>query len=149
MRARLTSEPDDRICLESGYDPTFVDRLKAAIPYGGREWSPDRKRWLISALYAAELLDFLKSWGAQVQDDRATADTPVAVPPMPDDLRAAYDALHLAYTAPLCVAEASYRALVKYYHPDIGGNADDFCRVGDAIATIRSYLDPKIEGIPF
>src|SRR5215471_5249228 len=146
MRCRLTSEPDGSICLESGYDQVFVQQLKLALPLGGRQWVPDRKRWLVSALYAPELLAFLASWGVRVQDDRSSG-IPVALPPpMPDELRQAFDALFLAYSAPLCVAEASYKALAKYWHPDKGGTIEDFHRVNDAIGVIRRYLDWREEG---
>ena len=141
MRVRLSTEPDGSICLESGYDQVFVQQLKLALPLGGRQWVPERRRWLVSALYAPELLAFLASWGARVQDDRDSG-TPVAVPPaMPEELRLAFDALFLSYTAPLCVAEASYKALAKYWHPDKGGTAEDFHGIGDAIGVIRRYLD--------
>jgi hypothetical protein len=73
----------------------------------------------------------------------------VAAPPMPEDLREAFDALYLAYSAPLCVAEGSYRALSKYFHPDKGGDVAQFHQVNDAIAIIRHYLDPQDETIPF
>lgn len=153
MKVRLTTDPDERICLESPFDRPFVDGLKQAIDYGGRAWDAQRKRWLVSALYAADLLAYLQRVGVEVQDDRAQAGAMVPLPPMPEELRTAFDGLFLAYTAPLCVAEASFKALAKYWHPDKGGSPDDFNRVNTAIQVIRSYLDPKEEAyddpIPF
>ena len=70
MRVRLTLEEDGAVCLESPYDPGFVEGLKRAIDYGGRQWNPGRKRWIVSALYTEELLRFLTHVGAQIQDDR-------------------------------------------------------------------------------
>lgn len=149
IRVRLTLEPDGAVCLESPYDRTFVDGLKLAIDYGGRQWDPQRKKWLVSALYVDVLEDFLQRVGAQVQDDRgappAGSGAVVPPPPMPTDLREAFNALFLAYAAPLCVAEASYKALAKYFHPDVGGHVDDFHGVNDAIAIVRKYLNPKPE----
>jgi hypothetical protein len=146
IRVRLTLEPDGATCLESPYDPVLVDGLKRAVEYSGRQWDASRKRWIISALYADDLVRFLTDFGAQIQDDRAPAPTAVmAPPPMPPDLKEAFDALFLAYTAPLCVAEASHKALVKYHHPDHGGAVEDFHVISDAIAVIRHYLDPKPE----
>jgi hypothetical protein len=155
LRARLTTDPDGRICVESPYDAGFVEALKRGIDYGGREWVPDRKRWLISVLYEPELLDILQTAGAQVTDDRAPATPPTAVMPqgpMPVELREAFETLYLAYTASLYVAEAVFRALAKVLHPDTGGNAEDFQRINWAITVIRRYLDPKPEDdtdVPF
>ena len=145
IRVRLTTEPDGSTCLESPYDRTFVENFKRAVDSGGRQWDASRKRWIISVLYTDVLLAFLRSCQAQVHDDREGHGPVMAVPPMPEDLRLAFDALYLAYAAPLCVAEASYRALVKYVHPDVGGMATEFHRVSDAIGVIRHYLDPPPE----
>lgn len=151
IRVRLTLDPDGSVCLESPYDAGFVAGLKAAIDYGGRQWAPDRKRWLISALYSEELLQFLQYVGAQVQDDRHEAGALAPLPPMPPELRDAYDVLFLAYTAPLCVAEASFRALAKYWHPDKGGDPAQFQHINNAMAIIRQHLDPKApdDDLPF
>jgi hypothetical protein len=145
MRVRLTTDDDGRICMESPYDTGLVACLKLAIPYDGRSWDPSRKRWLISMLYEAELLDVLQQCQADVRDDRASAGPLAAVPPMPPDLKEAFDALFLAYDAPLCVAEGSFRALSKYFHPDRGGDPEAFHHVNDAINIVRKYLDPKPE----
>lgn len=146
MRVRLTLEADDAICMESPYEARFVTEFKAALPWDGRTWQADRKRWIVSALYAVELLDFLQHYGAQIQDDRTpvpTTGAAVILPPMPNDLREAFDILHLQYTAPLCVAEGSFKALVKYHHPDVGGEVALFHQVAEAIEVVRHYLNPK------
>lgn len=143
MKVRLTLDPDDAIVLESPYDRTFVERFKQALDYGGRQWDPQRKRWIVSALYAEELLTFLQSAGVEIQDDRQPAQALASRPPVPPELQAAFDALFLHWQAPLCVADASYKALALRWHPDKRGNPEDFRRINDAIAIIRSYLDPK------
>jgi hypothetical protein len=115
---------------------------------------PDRKRWLISVLYETDVLAILRATGAQVTDDRAPVAPPAAgamavSPPMPADLRSAFDVLHLQYTAPLCVAVASYKALSKNMHPDRGGEPEEFHRINDAIEIIRHYLVDQDSDIPF
>jgi hypothetical protein len=145
MRVRLTDGPDGGVFLEATYrdwEPVR-EAFKLAIPFGGRSWDATAKKWAIRALYVADLLTFLAQHGAYVQDDRHPVESGSVLPPMPDDLRRAYTALHLAATAPLCVAEASYKALAKYYHPDMGGRAEDFHAVNDAIKTVRWYLDKE------
>ena len=108
IRVRLTLDPDGAVWLESPFNQDFVDGLKRAIDYSGRQWDPGCKKWLVSALYADVLDAFLRTVGAQVQDDRAPTDRTggalVAPPPLPTDLREAFDALFVAYNAPLCVA---------------------------------------------
>jgi hypothetical protein len=129
--------------MESPYEPGFVQTFKGNIPSSGRKWLPDRKRWLVSALYIPELLALLRHIDAEVQDDRVTSEgVPVALPPMPPDLKAAFDILHLQYTAPLGAAEAVYKFFARYWHPDVGGTHEDCALLNQAIATIRQYLAP-------
>lgn len=156
LRVRLTLEPDGATCLESPYERSFVEGLKQALDYGGRAWDATRKRWIVSALYADALVQYLESAGCSIQDDRTpvpTAGAAVPLPAMPTDLREAFDVLYLQYTAPLCVAEGSWRALVKYYHPDVGGDVALFQSVTEAIQVVRHYLDLKDDfddsSIPF
>ena len=147
MRIRLTTDPDARVCLESPYDRDFVEGLKAAIPWEGREWQPARKRWLVSPLYAQFLLEWCQSKCIEVMDDRGGAAKPetalrLEAPTMPDDLRAAFATLFVAHTAPLLVAEASWKALSRVYHPDNQdwGDAEKSSAINGAIQTIRRYL---------
>lgn len=49
-----------------------------------------------------------------------------------------YAVLHLANDAPLEVAEAAYRALVKQQHPDVGGNHAPMVALNRAIEAIRA-----------
>ena len=143
LRVRLTTEPDDRCCLESPYHQGLIEQLKATIPLGSRSWDNDRKRWLVSALYVADLLTMLHDLGAQVLDDRIDAKAPVHVPAMPEDLAQAFTTLHLLPTAPLGVAEAVFKTWARHFHPDVGGDPALFRAANDAIQTIRHYLDPK------
>ena len=152
MRVRLTTEPDGNVCLESPYDRAFVDGLKAAIEYDGRSWVPERKRWVIRALYIDTLLAYLQQSTTSIQDDREHGNL-LPVPPVPEDLRAAFDTLYLTYTAPLGIAEVAYKFLARHSdHADVGGTLS-FHALNDAIATIRRYLDPQEEdnndAIPF
>lgn len=144
MRVRLSTSEGGDIWLTSPYDPVFVDALKRELPYGARMWDQQQKKWLVLNLYADDLMQFLRGWGAQVHDEREAGD-PAPLPAMPPELKAAYDVLFIQYEAPLCVALAAHRALAKYFHPDTGGNPEDFHRIGDAITVIRKYLDPKPE----
>lgn len=145
LRVRLSTEPEDRIALQSPYDRAFVDGLKAAIPYAARAWDSERKVWIVWPLYQQDLLDYLRSVSAQVQDDRTTAPTltPTQIPAMPEDLAQAFATLHLAPTAPLGAAEAVFKFWSRHCHPDVGGDTALFLAANDAIQVIRRYLDPQ------
>lgn len=160
LTVHLSTEPNGNVCMAFAYNKEFIDKLKLWIPWQGRTWDASRKRWIVGANYGEDLQAFLEAQGCRILDNRMNGTTPPATapavapaPPMPDNLRQAFDGLYLAYTAPLCVAEASYKALARYYHPDHGGDTQDFYRVTDAIAIIRSYLDPQPgdpdDAIPF
>lgn len=143
MRVRLTGEPDGAIALQASYrdwEPVLT-RFKLDIPYDGRSWDATRKRWIVSALYTADLLAFLQQVGAQILDDRPMPVMPgTTIPAMPDDLKAAFDTLHVQYDAPLGVCEATYKFYAKHYHPDHHGDPEDFVAINDAITVIRHYL---------
>jgi hypothetical protein len=141
MRVRLTGEPDGAIALEATYrdwEPVLT-QFKLDIPYDGRRWDAARKRWIVTALYAADLLTFLQQVGAEILDDRPTMPG-TAIPAMPDDLKAAFDTLHLQYDAPLGACEATYKFFAKHYHPDHQGNLDAMVAINQAIEIIRRYL---------
>jgi hypothetical protein len=143
MRVRLTGEADGAIALESTYrdwEPVLA-QFKGQIPYDGRRWDAERKRWIVTALYAADLLAFLQQVGAQILDERPVELLPgTAIPAMPDELKAAFDTLHLQYDAPLGACEATYKFFAKHYHPDHQGNLDAMVAINQAIEVIRRYL---------
>jgi hypothetical protein len=56
MRVRLTDASDGAVFLECPYrewDPVR-DAFKATIPFEGRRWDGDLKKWVIGALYISE-----------------------------------------------------------------------------------------------
>ena len=144
MRIRLTDAADGRIAMESPYDANFLAQFKAAITWGGRAWDAASKRWLLSPLAVGELEDLCQREGITIIDARAVTavmarDNPYAL--MPEDLKAGFATLYLAPNAPLCVAEASYKALAKVFHPDMEvGDERIMGDINNAIITIRRYL---------
>jgi hypothetical protein len=142
MRVRLTADDDGSVVLEAAYRDWEPHReaFKSQIPYDGRRWDSGRRKWIITALYAADVLQFLQHIGADVLDDRPVPVAGTAIPAMPDDLKTAFDTLHLQYDAPLGGAEAMYKFLAKAVHPDHGGSGDEMAALNAAIVTIRHYL---------
>lgn len=153
LKARITEEPDGRACLETPYHAELVSWLRT-LPSGSRSWDPDRKRWLISMLYAEEVLAALRQYGFNhIQDDRTRTDlapmgdaaalwAPVG---MPADLSAAFYQLGLNGQAPLELANLAFKFWATYLHPDKGGDAAQFDKVNTAIRTIRRYLEDTQE----
>lgn len=144
MRARLTEDSSTgAIVLQTPYDANFIADLKSHIPYGGRAWDPQRKVWVIQALYEQDLFTLLAGWNAQIDDARIPgqqATMPGTADAMPPDLVAAFATLYLAHHAPLIVAEAVYKFLAQKLHPDKGGDAHAFSAIAGAIDTIRKYV---------
>ncbi len=48
-----------------------------------------------------------------------------------------YAVLFLLPTAPMAIVEAVWKGVIKAYHPDVGGNSDDFIRMKHAYETIK------------
>ena len=146
LTIHLSMDVDGRIALRSPYNARFVEQLKAAIAWDCREWDGQRKCWLLSPLALDPLLVLCAREQIGVKDDRsqpggesAEALSPYAL--MPEDLRASFVTLYLAPNAPLCVAEASFRALAKVFHPDFFvGEEEVMQRLNAAIHIIRGYL---------
>ena len=147
---RLTAEPDGRICLESGFQEAFVAHLKDAIPWTGRAWVGTRKRWLISPLYATELLAFLRCHQARVQDERQrAAPAPLTPADYPPDFVGACATLYVVLEAPYVVAEASWKALSRLFHPDnqSWGDHEKSVALNAAWGVFKSYVTPPEEEI--
>jgi hypothetical protein len=63
-------------------------------------------------------------------------------PPAPvSPLEQAYARLHLLPSAPPEVVTAAYHALVRLYHPDVGGDHDRTVAINAAAALIREHLE--------
>jgi len=145
MRIRLTDAKDGYAHMESPYDAAFVAQFKAAIPWAGRTWDTSSKRWLLTPLAIEALQDFCEQEGITIVDARAATELTARENPyalMPEDLKAGFATLYLAPNAPLCVAEASYKALARVFHPDNthAGDAGIMGDINNAISTIRRYL---------
>lgn len=146
MHIRLSTGADGRSIMESGYDPMFVAEFKAAIPFHEREWITEPpKHWKLTPFGTSTLLHWCQQQGHTVLDEREESQLKRQrdqYATMPNDLKAGFATLYLAPAAPLLVAEASYKALSRYFHPDMpDGDHDIMEELNHAIHTIRRYLD--------
>ena len=148
MLVRLSDHPDGRVAMFSPYEPRFIASFKAALPWEGREWDKAGKRWLLQPPYVPDFLLLCRQEGIQVSDgrsvqaERTAREDPYAS--MPGDLRGAFACLYLAPNAPLCVAEASHKALARVFHPDRPyGDTEIMERINDSITIVRRYFAPE------
>lgn len=90
-------------------------RTKFLCPY-----DPDKRLWTINVPYADRVLDpFLGRFPHVIMHEYVTSGRAVAPPPPPKPVPATPHAtLYLLPSTPREVIDASYRALVKKYHPD-------------------------------
>ena len=149
MNVVLIDGPPGTLAMRLPYDPAFVAVFKAALRSASRSWDSAARLWVVDLAVEPELLAFLHDYGATIIDKRANASSvtqqQTGVSPydqMPRELREAFVCLYLAPNAPLCVAEASYKALAKIFHPDNAqfGDIETMNRVNDAIKTVREFF---------
>ena len=159
-RAHFIYGPDGRIHLKADYSQDFVARIKMDVPSSSREWDPGRKLWIIEHDYQDEMENVLDECNYEVTDatggrhnakkkaatKQATGVTmaPACYAPVPSDmpreLLEAFASLDLWWSAPMLTAEAAFKSLARQLHPDVGGDADEFIKINDAIVVIRRYL---------
>lgn len=150
MMVRLSDEPDGRVCVQFPYDPDFIRVFKDTVSYGERSWEPARKSWLLTSFGVEDLMTLCATHSVQVNDQRQMVPTGDPYASMPTELRTSFACLYLAPAAPLCVAEASHKALAKVFHPDMpDGDTAIMERINDAIACIRQYFTTDEDSIPF
>ncbi len=102
------------------YDAAMVEDMKG-VPIAYRSYDQDKRLWTISAPYANRVLDlFLRRFPHATVNEYGTRGRAVAPPPPSPKapVPTPYAALYVLPTAPREVIDASYRALVKKYHPD-------------------------------
>lgn len=99
------------IAVRFDYDPNLVQRLKTGIPRQNRSWDPDRKLWLIDPPHEPAARRILGLPPKTLGDVKKRFSTSIetAVANMFDQL-------------PTHLRESTYKALVRIWHPDIGGD---------------------------
>lgn len=111
--ARLVIEPDGRGRLTFPYDARLVAAIKADLPAWAREWDPLGRAWLITPSWIPDALAVVRQYAAVVTDEPAR---PAYVP-------ASTWAEQLHDRFPEHLRAATFRALLRVVHPDVGGDA--------------------------
>jgi hypothetical protein len=116
--------------MQTPYLEEFVAVLKAEVPASCRWWNPAAKCWQVEPSYADLACRLFEGFFP-----REAAGFP-AVALVPAWARI----LHVQPDAPLCVAEAAYRALAHVHHPDRGGDLERCKQLNLVIETARAVL---------
>lgn len=112
------------------YDPEYVEMLKEEIPARGRRYNPVTRAWSVTPLFMQDALYIATaSFPDLVVEDLR----PKARPKARAEASATWAQAMFA-AVPEHLHEATYRALLKALHPDIGG---DTMAVRDLIAAYK------------
>ncbi len=132
---------DGSVEIEFPFNRGLVEALKTEIPSSHREWNPDRKVWIVASPWAHTAVVLLREFFPDAGRDPEPRPTPIR---RSDE---AYQALHLLPSAPPCVIEAAYRALVREQHPDIKSAAERDSAHEHMIALNRAIEVLRAEGV--
>jgi hypothetical protein len=138
MLVILSLADDGRLALKSRYDPALVDVLKTMVPAFDRTWDTTTKTWYLDPVWAEGLIETLRGLGMTVTDRRPPPPV-VGAGAVSPALHEACVALHITPDAPVAVAEASFKALAKQHHPDVGGDTAVFQQLNAALATFKAF----------
>lgn len=119
----MIREAPDGIEVFSPWNAAFVHRLKEEIAPAYRSWDNDRKCWWIATPLANVARRIARVY-FDVEDETAPA-AQHAISDCISAVKAAYPdwaRLWLLPNAPTPVVEASWRALCRIHHPDVGGD---------------------------
>jgi hypothetical protein len=105
-----TDDTTGLTALRFTYDATTVQRLKTGIPKESRRWDPDRKLWLIDPPHEPTARRIL---GLPPKTPKPKTRQPTAIDTA---VTAMFDNL------PTHLHDATYKALIRIWHPDIGGD---------------------------
>ena len=133
---------DGRLALKSRYDPVLVDVIKNMVPSFDRTWDTVAKTWYLAPEWAEGLIETLRERGMTVTDTRPPPPPPQTTAlVVASALQEACVALHITPDAPVAVAEASFKALAKQHHPDVGGDTATFQQLNEALATFKAFTE--------
>lgn len=142
-------------------NPPFVvvDWLRYGVPLEHRYYDKDEddgnwyihEDYLISAIELAykrswvdysELSDYIQMQVAKEKENwRVSQKAKYIRPSSSTILRDAYTRLHLLPSAPSNVIHAAWHALAKVYHPDRGGDSEEFRKYSEAYETIKKEIE--------
>jgi hypothetical protein len=139
MLVVISLADDGRLALKCRYDPALVDVIKTMIPSYDRTWDTVAKTWYLASEWGDGLIERLRELGMIVTDRRPPPPSTTAPTVVSPALHEACLALYITPDAPVVVAEASFKALAKQHHPDVGGDTATFQALNDALQTFKAF----------
>ncbi len=139
--AQARTKWDGSVEIEFPFNRSLVEALKVHIPSSHREWNPERKVWIVAAPWAHTAVRLLRDHFPDAAREPESRPTPIR---RSDE---AYRALHVLPSAPACVIEAAYRALVREQHPDVKSAAERERAHEHMIALNRAIEVLRAEGV--
>jgi len=111
---------DDEIHAMFRYDPSLIDEIKDAIPYGRRYWNSDRGVWIIDGSERDAFSGVLQGHGYEPYWLITEEEHRIALA-MERSKNADRTSLGILDTAPWELVDAAYRVMARLYHPDVSG----------------------------
>ena len=116
--------------------------LSSSLPQGSRTWNKNSKCWVILPFvlgkviaYSRHLFSQIDSSSIPIRYQRTIQKALQGIIEDEKDIKSnssPYSTLYLTTEAPDFIVKAVYKALVFKYHPDKGGDSEQFQRVKDA-----------------
>ena len=138
--------------LAFSYNRRFYDLVKSGIkPLSYRRYNKEKKRW---SVHIAKI-PMVVSWGRRhfAYVDYSSLPTPIQILIVEYERNrreagggrelslTPHQVLHLLPSAPPEVIKASYKALAMLYHPDHGGDSEQFRAVQEAFDSLTRNKD--------
>jgi hypothetical protein len=149
MRALIYYLDTGAIEIRTPYHAEFVDALKLGIPSFFRSWNPDDKVWIVKSTYADQAIAIARLWFSPVEvfgkprssgNEYRSSHNATPPPPPRSGSDDPFRTLYLINTAPPEVITASYRALSRKHHPDLGGDTATMQRINAAYDQLKDRL---------
>ncbi len=133
----LPSEPTIAVRFPR-YDAWALEELKNQVPASARSYDPQHRVWYIGIGWMQIVTAVLEmAFGPKTIENEASAYRRRATPEPIRRTDPHYSELHLLPSAPWPVVEATYKALARLHHPDIGGDSEMMKRVNLAFESLQ------------
>ena len=126
--------------IELHFNNKDLQNFLSSLPANTRTWNSNLKCWVIVpeilykiASYSRHMFNRIDSSSVPIQYQRIVQRALQGLPDIETSDKtysySPYSILYVTKEAPDCVIKAAYKALVFKYHPDRGGDAEEFQKV--------------------